>query len=361
VLKYIVFAVSAIILMRAELRGQSAQDALTLQESKIVKSAFRAVPPFHCDLSGKLYARVLELGGNSAIVRFDDEGEPEVKYSFAGAPDSGSATYTIVDYAPTTGGEIFVIAIRATLDRKGSREVKRVLARLGDDGRFDRLLPISEMLPERVAVFADGNLLLSGLRPTRSGAASTDWITGIFQPNGVLIKNIDLEPAKLNPHAAWSAGTVAHPQPNSAHLTSEQNLAVQQLGTISRTIGFFPSTDGNIYSVLLSSTDLPSLGDRVSLAQISRTGEVRRLPAPLPAGEGLFALVVSGRSFFALFATPAGGFGDLQRLDMNSANELQVTGRYRTLGFPCCTDGNHLTVVRPDGHYGTFLVTYTVP
>ena len=174
-----------------------------------------------------------------------------------------------------------------------------------------------------------------------SVATSTPWFTGIFRPDGVLLKKVSLDPTAISFGAEKAL----------AGLDSED--------TINEALKFFPSRNGRIYAALETSEVLPSFGHEARLVEVAPSGEVRFYKLHGAKKSELFRVVVGVGRVFAVFGDRDGFKDDLREFQINeSSGTLDLVGRYKVLGGPECVSDDGLLVIRPDGKGGKYLVTY---
>jgi hypothetical protein len=312
---------------------------------------YRIIGPVHCGPDGGLYAAALRTGAGPAttVIRFNGDlslGQPSSVKQF-GNPDE----YSIYDYAPDGQGGLFAIVINM-VPRSAS------IDHFDRDGRSLGLVPVFGIAPKKVALFADGDLLIGGVPIDDSSreAAPSSWVTGVFRPDGTLVHGVALDLTSL----------VSDP---SRDKSVARKFSSQDWETIEMQLDFHASKDGSIYVGLPATRRNTSFGTQSKLAAISPSGEVTFRTIPGPKGAELFDVAIADDRLFAVFGT-RGSKGEAEKIDDlrefalgGSGATLDLLGSYKTLGAPSCINGDRLLIVRPDGKGagGMDLVSYALP
>jgi hypothetical protein len=307
--------------------------------------------PVHCGPDGGLFTAAVRTGAGSAttVIRFNGDPAPGQPLSVSqfGNPDE----YSIYDYAPDAQSGLFAIVINL-------RPRSASIVHFDQDGRTLGLVPVYGIAPKKLALFADGDLLVGGLLINDGSreAAPSSWFTGVFRPDGTLVHRVALDLTSL----------VSDP---SLDESVARNFSSQDWETIEMQLDFHPSKDGSIYVGLPATTGYASFGTQSKLAVISPSGDVTFRAIPGPKGTELFDIAIGDDRLFAVFGTrgsngEAGKFDDLREFALGGDGaSLELLGRYKTLGAPSCVNSDRLLIIRPDGKGagGTHLVSYALP
>lgn len=180
-----------------------------------------------CDGDGNLY-----LGSDSpddAIIRkLSPKGELVTLYQPNANPDikvSPAGSFTV-----TQGGDLYlVVGVPAALTRY-------VLV-FKADGSYKsniKLQPGFAWMPASIAVFANGTLLMTGQRESRDPIKPAPPFTGIFSPDGRLLKETNLEDDQTIHEMATSHDprVVSATVPTSNHAVSWGQMKAAQDGNI---------------------------------------------------------------------------------------------------------------------------------
>lgn len=307
---------------------------ILLEEQAKVKAEQNLVPPWHCDLDGRMYSRIRTMMG-TAVVRFNDK--QAIEQTFTTADVTEIKDYVIVDYAPDPSGGLLALAAK-----RSRIEYAPKILRFDERGGFAGIVSLSGIQPERFAVFANGTLLIRG--PGSKGK----WVTGIFRPDGMLLKEVNVDVlARVE-------------SDDSGENSSKSHRDSVNLEALNSSLEFFPSQNGNIYAALLASVVAPKLGVEPKVLEISPSGQVRFYAIPIPPNMELFRLLVSMNHIFVLLGEREGKIEDIREFLINDADSrLELFRRYRALGAPQCVVNKGLLVVRPDGKGGQYLVNYS--
>ena len=305
-----------------------------LEEQAKVKAGQNMVPPWRCDLEGRMYSRIRTMMG-TAVVRFNDK--QAIDQTFTTSSVNEIKDYVIVDYAPDPGGGLIAIAAK-----KSRTEYSPVIFRFNEHGDFSGPIVLNGIQPGKLAVFANRTLLIGG------SDSRGKWTTGIFRPDGMLLKNVNVD--------VLARGESEKSEKNSTK-SSTETIDSEALNSA---LEFFPSQNGNIYAALIASVAFPKPGIGPKVLEISPSGEVRSYDIPVPPNAELFRLLVSVNHIFVLLGDREGKIDDIREFLINDAeSRLDLFSRYRTLGAPQCVLDRSLLVVRPDSKGGQYLVTYS--
>ena len=228
-----------------------------------------------CDEDGNIF---LGLDGPSApaIRKFNPKGELATLFQPYGNPDID--IMTLGNYAVTADGELYLQA-----SPKDGKPWHVILV-FKSDGSYKtniKLDPGFGWTPASLAVFANGNILITGQKVFRDQTRMQDAFTGIFRSDGRLLKTIDLED-DAHLHDLAKSG------PPKSPLVATSNRAV--------TWGMMRAArDGNIYV-------LRALSPAIIYA-VSPSGEtVRRFTVdPDDASMLPFQMLISGTNISVLF------------------------------------------------------------
>lgn len=305
---------------------------LTPVDSVVAQSevASSFVEPMSCDQDGNVYLASDETV--AAIRKLNPKGERVALYQPIANPDLkvGSTGY----FAVSEDGELYVLTFAKT-------EMKRYVLVFKGDGTYKnkiKLDPGFPWIPATLAVFPNGNLLVTGQEYDRDRSKPMLPFTGIFTPDGSLLKEVRLEDdGKITAMAA------AHDD----RVTSPTNRLMNQAVDWGQAAA---ASDGNIYVMRWLS---PAI-----FYAVSPGGEVVRR-FKVDSGEDNFKPVsmhIAGKRMAVLFYEPQTmekvmKIVDLQGRDIASYDELREGGKAKlgTLGlaFACYT-------VKPERF--TFLV-----
>lgn len=337
---------------------------IRLEEASVTKlpSTFRAAPPYHCDLDGRLYVRAHAGKGRDAIARLKADGNPELSFSTSSLNDEGATYPVFYDYAPDPNGGLFLIALKvpnqAAHQEQPPMARSNIVVRFDGNAEFRGIIPVRGFTPTRIAAFSNGYLLVAGPRGNAfgGGSSSAHWFTGIFQDDGTLIKRVDFSPDKLS--SDKSDGAKQENGGSAQELTSKE---ATERDTINGQLEFISAPDGFVYATLLSNVDGPLFGPATVVARIAPSGEVRYLKIPGPEREDLFFLVVDGAQLFAGFGKGDDQFTEIRQFGLNGPQgNVYLLRRFQILGAPECARDNQVLVLRPDEKGGAYLVAYDI-
>ena len=352
---YIPIFVLALVLSPMLVLGQDAANGASVPLKQIarteVPSQYRIIKPIHCDLEGRLHALAMHEGGSPIVIRFNGDPSPGQPLSITSFGEPGSmfdnpTRYSIYDYAPDSAGGLYAIAIQ--------KNHTASIVHFSSRGLTTGMVHVERLTPKRLAVFADGNLLIFGLstdQQAKNTGGSSSWVTEIVRPDGALLHQVPFDPRLLS----WTPGPAIR-QPPSAEEWEEIELHVD----------FHPSKDGNIYAALPNSVSSPSFGEQARVAIITPAGGLSFTDIP-PTGAEFFGLVIGGERTLGLFGrrgtdSEPGRFDNLHEFAASN-RQLQHLGQYSVQGAPECVSGSVLLVIRPDGkgEGGTSIVSYQLP
>jgi hypothetical protein len=313
-----------------------------LQEMDKIKTPekYLTSPPWRCDFDGRLYVRIRSWAGTQ-VARFSRTQVPDQFFPVQ-SPVPQLKNFVIIDYGPEVHGGIYALVGRTGGDEPGQRFR---IAYFDAGGAFKGSFAMKELTPSKLAVFANGNLLVSGPQLDKSGLESDSWFTGIFAPDGSLQTKIEIDLGHVFSRS---------PEEKDRHKTTE----VKSEDTLDA-INFVSSPNGNVYGAVIASSDSPALGSQTRIAEVAPTGEVRLYEMPSQKDSQLFRIVVGANRLLALSGTKDGEVNELREFFINQATHtLDLLGRYRVLGSPQCISDDGLLVIRPDGKGHEYLVTY---
>ena len=152
--------------------------------SSEIASAF--LGPFVCDSDGNLYLRS-ESAGVTAIRKLNAKGERVALYEPSTNPDVkvGGTGY----FSVTPDGELYALAF-------ATNELTRYVLVFKSDGTYKtkiKLDPGFYWIPSALAVFPNGNLLVTGQEYDRDPKKPKLPFTGVFRADGKLLKELNLE------------------------------------------------------------------------------------------------------------------------------------------------------------------------
>jgi hypothetical protein len=345
---------SLVLLTAAFAHSQTPQQTPLFEASSVeVVSDLSIVEPWRCDQNGVPYTMALDSSNNpTRVVRLSSSGSIEQVYSIAAMGNQ----YTILDYAPDTDGGLIAIAVRPVSLKDGptnSSVPSTVLVHIDHDGNYDRSinLAIGDLTPLKAGVFSGGNLLVVGTRPRAFpiNAGHLSWYAGIFRRDGSLVKEIRTDLSSL------SADETDPSMPTGASIARTgpewQDLASG--------LQFLPSAGDHIYIALETHMELPSFGHVSQLLDLNSNGTFAVMPLPGPQNSELFSVSAGPDSIFGVWGTRAGAIDDLRRYPLTGT--AHSISRLKVLGRPLCSTKGALLVLRPDGHGGRSLITYTLP
>jgi hypothetical protein len=300
---------------------------------------FAALPPWRCDFEGRAYVRVRSWTGTQ-VMRLNHDLTPgqlfpkeRLVYELK--------DFGIVDYAPDPDGGLFAVVGKRKIPKEGFRFR---IAHFGDDGSFGGFVPVEGIVPAKIAVFANGNLLVSGPKiGTVDGQPISHWITNIIRPDGTF----DVE-VKINPN--FSFALERKPDDKKPSVAHEE---------IEDAIEFLPSQNGNVYAAVVSSVDAPDLSSQNRLIEITPAGEVHFYTLSSSYDAELFRVVIDTNRLLTLYGTKSGEITDLREFFIDqTSRKLQLVGQYRVVGAPRCMSNDELIVERPDGIGRQWVVVY---
>jgi hypothetical protein len=295
---------------------------LTPVDSVVVPSEVASgfVEPLSCDQNGSVYLASDETP--ASIRKLNAKGERLALYQPIANPDIKVASTGY--FAVSTDEELYVVAFSRT-------DTARYVLVFKPDGTYKnkiKLNPGFPWIPATLAVFPNGNLLITGQEYDRDHSKPMLPFTAIFAPDGSLLKEVALEDdEKINAMAA------AHDD----RVTSPTNRLMNNAIDWGQTSA---ASDGNIYVMRWLS---PAI-----IYAISPGGEVVRR-FEVNSGEDNFAPVsmhITGNRMAILFYQPQTmekvmKIVDLQGRDLASYDELREGGKAKlgTLGlaFACYT------------------------
>jgi hypothetical protein len=231
-----------------------------------------------CDGDGNLYLGAASQG--DAIRKINSKGELVALFKPGANPDieiRGAGSYNI-----SPDGELYIWV--------GSRtEITRYVLVFKSDGSYKssiKLEPGFAWLPASLAVFPNGNLLMTGQRLDRKSKQFILPFTGIFRSDGKLLKDVALEENEKLPEVP-SIDDLPKGQPMPVY--SNRAVAWGEMEA---------ATDGNIYAMRWVSP--------AAFYAISRGGEVMKRFTLDPGDPGYQPeqMHVSGNRIAVLFRQP---------------------------------------------------------
>lgn len=298
----------------------------------------RTGPPWRCDAEGRVYARVRSWRGLQ-VARFDVNAVPDRFFP----SDAGTAAlnnFRIVDFNIEPGGGIFALVVRRALS--GGAQFR--IAFIDSQGDFRNFVDPENLVPQKLAVFGNGDLLIAGFSTVASVTSSDTWFTGVFHPDGRL-----QAPLKLDIATVFS-------DPNKRDKQQATGVAVEDIGNW---VDFISSPNGNVYAATIGSVDSPNLTAQNRILEISSSGVMRSYRIVDTAHAQLFHVVIGTNEILAFSGTKTGDDLNLRAYYLDhSMQSLLLTHRYRVLGMPQCLTADDLLVIRPDGKGHQYLVTY---
>lgn len=170
-------------------RNSEKEPALHLTPLEVVVSSEIAssfLGPFVCDSAGSLYLRS-ESAGVTAIRKLNAKGERVALYEPASNPDVkvGNTGY----FSVTPDGELYALVFAAN-------ELTRYVLVFKFDGSYKAKIKLETgfaWVPSAMAVFPNGNMLVTGQEYDRDPRKPKLPFTGIFRADGKLLKELNLE------------------------------------------------------------------------------------------------------------------------------------------------------------------------
>lgn len=160
--------------------------------------------PLRCDAAGNIYLRL--FGGarmvlQSPVTRISADGEQTRTFSLQSVPGFASADVVIQTFAVAPDGAVLLGAWGQDPKEK---KLGGYIFRLRSDGTFDFTINLGPFSPDQVAVFGNGNLLVSGTKTLRLYGKNEPPVpvaaNEVIDDAGELIKTItlpdDVEPLK---------------------------------------------------------------------------------------------------------------------------------------------------------------------
>jgi len=288
--------------------------------------------PFVCDDDGNLYLRS-ESAGVTAIRKLNAKGERVAIYEPGTNPDVKVGL--TASFTTTPDGELYALVYPAD-------QISKFVMVFASDGSYRsqiKLDPGFAFFPSALAVFPNGNLLVSGQRYDLTPDRPKLPFTGIFRSDGRLLKELDLE----DDNSIHDLGAAHDPKVTLAQVpTSNRAVALSQVAS---------AKDGNLYLMRW-------LSPAVFYA-ISPGGEVVRRFVVDSGNRDFkpFAMHISGSRIAVLFYEPQTmvkimKIVDLEGHELASYDELTENGKPARgmlgLAFACYTQ-------QPERF--TFLVT----
>ena len=274
--------------------------------SSEIASAF--LGPFVCDGEGNLYLRS-ESAGVTAIRKLNAKGERVALFEPASSPDVkvGATGY----FSVIPDGELYVLVF-------ATNELARYVFVFKSDGSYKtkiKLDPGFAWVPSALAVFPNGNLLVTGQEYDRDPRKPKLPFTGIFRADGKLLKELDLEDdnAIQDMAAAQDSRVVSPVTP-----TSNRAISWSQIE---------PAKDGNLYLLRWLS---PAI-----VYAISPGGQVIRRFIVDPGNADLrpASMHISGNRMALMFYQPQSMDKLMKVLDLEG-NELAAYDELRVNGKP---------------------------
>jgi hypothetical protein len=170
----------------------SAQEAppfkIRLDKEVVVSGLSNAVTTgeSRCDDSGAVYLRTFVAGAaaSSVVLRLAPDGGYSY-FNFHNLPDNASKGLRVEDFA-VDGKTVYMLALKA----EDKQPVK--ILRFDGDGTFKKLTTLdADFFPFRLAVFATGQFLVTGLRTGEPGKHET--VAYLFDSAGRVLKIMDLD------------------------------------------------------------------------------------------------------------------------------------------------------------------------
>ncbi len=151
-----------------------------------VLSSFRQ--PLVCDQKGNLYLETDEFGV-SGIHKISPKGEVLAAFRSGSNPNFRAIDIS-ASFSVAAGGEVYELVFPHD-------QITRYVVVYRSDGSFKtniKLQPGFAWLPSALTVFPNGTLLITGQRYDKDVVRGVMWpFTGVFSPDGVLLKEIELE------------------------------------------------------------------------------------------------------------------------------------------------------------------------
>jgi hypothetical protein len=141
--------------------------------------------PITCDNDGNLYLQS-EQFGTSGIRKLNAKGERVALFQPNANPEM--KIIGVGDYAISPSGELYEFVL--------PEEITRYVMVYKSDGSYKSLIKLQPgfaWIPSTLAVFASGNLLVSGLEYDKNEKRFVWPFTAIFSSDGTLLKEVKLE------------------------------------------------------------------------------------------------------------------------------------------------------------------------
>lgn len=182
--------------------------------------------PLRCDADGNLYLRT-DPSGAGAIRKLDSKGE---KVAILRPSSSNIKVNRPLSFAIAADGDVYQLI--------SALEVTRYVFVYNKDGGVKseiKLQPGFPFFPKHIAVFSNGDMLISGMKYDEDRRAAMWPFTGIFAPDGTLRRELDLkDDQKIHDMAASGDPKVTLPEMPSANRAISGGAAETGL-------------DGNVY------------------------------------------------------------------------------------------------------------------
>lgn len=299
--------------------------------------------PLKCDATGNIFARRYDPTNvrGTPVIKFNTRGDELIQFklqAISGLSDRAS----IGDFAITPGGDAYLLVYEADAPSTSVYSFKA-------DGTFIKkvmTLPDDLRLAKKLAVFGNGNLLITGVvAGTRANPNETTPWTVVFSADGTMLKSLSLEKDNEYAQAALRGDALFTDSRKHGNWSVTQGTAVT-------------GSDGNVYLLRRAAPPMVHV--------ISPTGEVLRsfpvgddslhLPRALFLAQDKLALLFNGldnrggSNAFWLIASAANG------------KEL---GRYQAADSPdlggafACFDGKGFTFLGIQNQH--LMVKYATP
>ncbi len=186
-------------------------------------------PPFKCDSEGNVYFQNDPRA--PAIQKFNSKGEPVAL--FRPAPNTDKKLDIAGSFAVAPGGDLYELVF--------PHELSRYVFTYKSDGTFKsaiKLDPGFPWMPSKLGVFPSGQMLIAGSEYDKDRGAAMWPFSGIFAPDGSLLKEVKLEDDEtLHDMAVAGDARVSeheNPQGNRAVDLSQIEMAADGNGYLMR-------------------------------------------------------------------------------------------------------------------------------
>lgn len=185
--------VSSAFLVYAQVPAKSLEVAKTTPVENASADLF--MTPIHCDSTGNIYFRkYLPTGGLQVpVVRISADGRQTLEFSIASVP--GFQGGDTEGFAVGLSGDV-VLAVSGEGPNQPTRFAEGYLIRFDGTGALDSIVNLGAAYPLQVALFPNGNLLVSGTKDVhlygRTQPSVQVGFTELLNSAGAVIKTISL-------------------------------------------------------------------------------------------------------------------------------------------------------------------------